>query len=138
MASRVALLALVGEASALVQKNIGSTDEVSPTMIAVVVGAVVCILLAIFVISKSRGQSYKAFGDKSGLSTSSSDITSSETGSTDRELKSRMERFEKRLEEHKKMLETRDPEVGSSSVTESDSKFGSSTDQSAGRWFNKK
>merc|ERR550514_2140165 len=131
MASRVALLALVGEASALVQKNIGSTDEVSPTMIAVVVGAVVCILLAIFVISKNRGEGYKAFGDKSGLSTSSSDITSSETGSTDRELKSRMEPFEKRLEEHKKMLETKSNE--GSSVTDSESQKSSSN----GAWMKK-
>merc|ERR1719371_140333 len=91
--------------------------EMSPTMIGVVVGAVIVVLLAIFVISKNRGESYKAFGDKSGLSTSSSDITSSETGSTDRELKSRMERFEKRLEEHKKMLETKSNE--GSSVTDS-------------------
>merc|ERR1719311_1003170 len=96
-----------------------------------IIAAVLVILLAIFLISKSRIQSYKAFGDKSGLSTSSSDITSSETGSTDRELKSRMERFEKRLEEHKKMLETKGDE--SSSVTDSESKNSSSN----GAWMKK-
>merc|ERR1719313_1194764 len=88
-------------------------------MTALIVGSVLIVVLAIFCISKSRSEGYKAFGDKSGLSTSSSDITSSETGSTDRELKSRMERFEKRLEDHKKMLETKDPEAGSSSITDS-------------------
>merc|ERR1719387_929912 len=86
-------------------------------MTALIVGSVLIVILAIFCISRSRSEGYKAFGDKSGLSTSSSDITSSETGSTDRELKSRMERFEKRLEEHKKMLETRGDE--SSSITDS-------------------
>lgn len=50
----------------------------------------------------------------SGLSTSSSDITSSETGSTDRELKSRMERFEQRLEHHKKRIEAETSEGSSS------------------------
>merc|ERR1719263_1256749 len=112
--------------------------NLNPLTISMIAGAVILILVAIFVVARSREGGYKSFGSKSGLSTSSSDITSSETGSTDRELKSRMERFEKRLEEHKKMLETRDPEVGSSSVTESDSKFGSSTDQSRGQWFSKK
>merc|ERR1719324_429822 len=113
-------------------------SEVSPVMLGLLIGTVAVVLLFIVIASRSREGGYKSFGSKSGLSTSSSDITSSETGSTDRELKSRMERFEKRLEEHKKMLETRDPEVGSSSVTESDSKFGSSTDQSRGQWFSKK
>merc|ERR1719311_1212148 len=102
-----------------------------------IIAAVLIALILFFLISKSRGEGYKVFGDKSGLSTSSSDITSSETGSTDRELKSRMERFEKRLEEHKKMLETRDPEAGSTSVTDSESKLTSSVGGS-GTWFNKK
>merc|ERR1719161_2868232 len=105
MASRAAVLSLVAPASALVMK--GAEEDVNPVTIGIIVGAVVVVLLAIFVISRNRGEGYKAFGDKSGLSTSSSDITSSETGSTDRELKSRMERFEKRLEEHKKMLESK-------------------------------
>jgi hypothetical protein len=46
-----------------------------------------------------------------------------------------MERFEKRLEDHKRMLETRDPEAGSSSVTDSDL---SSSKNSGAKWFNKK
>merc|ERR1719165_44790 len=100
-------------------------------MIGVIAAAVLLVILAVFFISKSRSEGYKAFGDKSGLSTSSSDITSSETGSTDRELKSRMERFEKRLEEHKKMLETKGDE--SSSVTDSESKNSSSN----GAWMKK-
>merc|ERR1719217_1560123 len=122
MFARAAVLSLAVPAVALVSKEIGDETEVNPFMIGIVVGAILCVLLAIFVISKNRGEGYKAFGDKSGLSTSSSDITSSETGSTDRELKSRMERFEKRLEEHKKMLETKGDE--SSSITDSDSKEG--------------
>eukprot|EP00746_Dinoflagellata_sp_MGD_P073264 gnl/MRDRNA2_/MRDRNA2_29748_c0_seq2.p1 gnl/MRDRNA2_/MRDRNA2_29748_c0~~gnl/MRDRNA2_/MRDRNA2_29748_c0_seq2.p1 ORF type:complete len:232 (-),score=55.57 gnl/MRDRNA2_/MRDRNA2_29748_c0_seq2:114-713(-) len=107
------------------------TDDVNPTMIAIVTGVVVLFIVVLALIAKSRGEGYKAFGDKSGLSTSSSDITSSETGSTDRELKSRMERFEKRLEEHKKMLESKGDE--SSSVTDSDSKVSSSN----GYWMKK-
>eukprot|EP00746_Dinoflagellata_sp_MGD_P019448 gnl/MRDRNA2_/MRDRNA2_145210_c0_seq1.p2 gnl/MRDRNA2_/MRDRNA2_145210_c0~~gnl/MRDRNA2_/MRDRNA2_145210_c0_seq1.p2 ORF type:complete len:134 (+),score=23.70 gnl/MRDRNA2_/MRDRNA2_145210_c0_seq1:85-486(+) len=109
--------------------NKGVEQEISPTMIAIVVAVVISILLAIFLIAKSRGEGYRAFGDKSGLSTSSSDITSSETGSTDRELKSRMERFEKRLEEHKSMLEKRKDD---SSVTESESNDGSTA---GGPWM---
>merc|ERR1719263_1950577 len=100
--------------------------NLNPLTISIVVGAILVVILAIFVVAKNRGEGYKAFGDKSGLGTSSSDITSSETGSTDRELKSRMERFEKRLEDHKKMLGTRDPEAGSSSITDSESKLSSS------------
>merc|ERR1719269_96350 len=108
-------------------------SEITPLMAACVVGAVVLVILAMYMIMKSRSEGYKAFGDKSGLSTSSSDITSSETGSTDRELKSRMERFEKRLEEHKRMLESKGDE--SSSITDSDSKVSSS--QGAGAWMKK-
>merc|ERR550514_440165 len=124
---------MVAPANALVQKNIAQAaeDDIDPTMLAIMVGAILLVLLAIFCISKNRGEGYKAFGDKSGLSTSSSDITSSETGSTDRELKSRMERFEKRLEEHKRMLESKGDE--SSSVTDSDSKVSSSN----GAWRKK-
>merc|ERR1719313_1072140 len=130
------ILTLAMPAMALVQKGAGESSDVDPTMIGIVAGTVVVLLLAIFIISKNRGEGYKAFGDKSGLSTSSSDITSSETGSTDRELKSRMERFEKRLEEHKKMLETKDPDASSSSVTESESKLSSGSGPNT--WFNKK
>merc|ERR1719199_429234 len=104
-------------------------------------GIVLVVLLAIILLviaANSHKSPYKTFGDKSGLSTSSSDITSSETGSTDRELKSRMERFEKRLEDHKKMLETRDPEAGSSSITDSESKLSSSVGGGKPMWFNKK
>merc|ERR1719263_877003 len=103
--------------------------NLNPLTISMIAAGVLIILVLFFLISKNRGEGYKAFGDKSGLSTSSSDITSSETGSTDRELKSRMERFEKRLEEHKKMLETKGDE--SSSVTDSDSA------SSSGAWMKK-
>merc|ERR1719149_367145 len=94
------------------------------------IGGSVVLLIMLIAFMKNRQGSYMAFGNKSGLSTSSSDITSSETGSTDKELKSRMERFEKRLEEHKKMLEAKD-ETGSSSVTDSESKG------SSGAWMKK-
>merc|ERR1719446_1158652 len=68
------------------------------TLIIIIVAALGVIIMGLCMYTfSSKRTSYKAFGDKSGLSTSSSDITSSETGSTDRELKSRMERFEKRL-----------------------------------------
>merc|ERR1719183_1085715 len=107
-------------------------------MISVLVVALVVVLVMVAMASRSNAGSYKTFGDKSGLSTSSSDITSSETGSTDRELKSRMERFEKRLEDHKKLLETRDPEAGSSSITDSESKLSSSVGGGKPMWFNKK
>eukprot|EP00746_Dinoflagellata_sp_MGD_P071476 gnl/MRDRNA2_/MRDRNA2_29108_c0_seq1.p1 gnl/MRDRNA2_/MRDRNA2_29108_c0~~gnl/MRDRNA2_/MRDRNA2_29108_c0_seq1.p1 ORF type:complete len:203 (+),score=47.03 gnl/MRDRNA2_/MRDRNA2_29108_c0_seq1:98-706(+) len=105
-----------------------NADDLNPTAIAMAVGGVLVIVLVVAIIARSRSEGYKAFGDKSGLSTSSSDITSSETGSTDRELKSRMERFEKRLEEHKKMLESNsvtNSVMGSSSVTNSESKASS-------------
>merc|ERR1719152_939335 len=91
----------------LAQKEVTDTDELNPTTIAIAVGSVVLLVIVLAMVARSRSEGYKAFGDKSGLSTSSSDITSSETGSTDRELKSRMERFEKRLEEHKKMIEAK-------------------------------
>merc|ERR1719265_2011719 len=107
-----------------------NVDEISPIKIGIAVAAVLCIVLIVYVISK-RGEGYHAFGDKSGLSTSSSDVTSSETGSTDRELKSRMERFEKRLEQHKAMLESKGDD--SSSVSDSDSK-----NSSSGPWGVKK
>merc|ERR1719478_1641598 len=88
--------------------DIKSTVQSNKDLIMMGVFGVV-ILCAIILAWKKFAPSsgYKTFGDKSGLSPSSSDITSSETGSTDRELKSRMERFEQRLEDHKKMLETR-------------------------------
>merc|ERR1719388_204840 len=108
----------------------------SPVLFVVIAAILVAIFLAVLVASQKQRGNYSSLS-KSGLSTSSSDITSSETGSTDRELKSRMERFEKRLEEHKKMLETRDPEAGSTSVTDSESKLTSSVGGS-GTWFNKK
>merc|ERR1719272_2709679 len=47
-------------------------EEMSPTMLVIVSSAVVLLLLLIFAIVKSRNDGYKAFGDKSGLSTSSS------------------------------------------------------------------
>merc|ERR1719152_1147978 len=122
----------------LAQKEVTDTDELNPTTIAIAVGSVVLLVIVLAMVARSRSEGYKAFGDKSGLSTSSSDITSSETGSTDRELKSRMERFEKRLEDHKKMLETRDPEAGSSSITDSESKLSSSVGGGKPMWFNKK
>merc|ERR550537_2078717 len=139
MALLIAILVMAVPASTLTMKgddskpstNLVSVQEVSPLMMGILGSAVLIVILAIFFISRSRSEGYKAFGDKSGLSTSSSDITSSETGSTDRELKSRMERFEKRLEEHKKMLESKGDE--SSSVTDSDSKVSSSN----GAWMKK-
>merc|ERR1719378_427428 len=109
--------------SALVNDNVDEAvdgSDVNPTML-IAVGAVFVLVIGLVICMRSRsGNSYMAFGNKSGLSTSSSDITSSETGSTDKELKSRMERFEQRLDEHKKLLEgKRDV---SSSITDSDSK----------------
>eukprot|EP00746_Dinoflagellata_sp_MGD_P001435 gnl/MRDRNA2_/MRDRNA2_102707_c0_seq1.p1 gnl/MRDRNA2_/MRDRNA2_102707_c0~~gnl/MRDRNA2_/MRDRNA2_102707_c0_seq1.p1 ORF type:complete len:224 (-),score=55.63 gnl/MRDRNA2_/MRDRNA2_102707_c0_seq1:103-774(-) len=80
-------------------------DTVNATMVLILVAAGVIVLFAVVIFAKSGHDGYKSFGDRSGLSTSSSEITSSETGSTDRELKNRMDRFEKRLEEHKRMLE---------------------------------
>merc|ERR1719379_3115642 len=97
----------------------------SPLLLGGIVAAIIVVIFCVFRAVRNRGDGYRAFGDKSGLSTSSSDITSSETGSTDRELKSRMERFETRLQEHKKMLESKGEE--SSSVTDSDSKTSNST-----------
>jgi len=93
--------------AAFIQKQRDYTEDTNPMIIVGAIGIVAILLIVAVIASKNRGEGYKAFGDKSGLSTSSSDITSSETGSTDRELKSRMERFEKRLEDHKKMLETK-------------------------------
>eukprot|EP00746_Dinoflagellata_sp_MGD_P124920 gnl/MRDRNA2_/MRDRNA2_59584_c0_seq2.p1 gnl/MRDRNA2_/MRDRNA2_59584_c0~~gnl/MRDRNA2_/MRDRNA2_59584_c0_seq2.p1 ORF type:complete len:134 (-),score=25.14 gnl/MRDRNA2_/MRDRNA2_59584_c0_seq2:276-677(-) len=121
MLSCAAVLALAFPADALVLNYKGIESQLSPVAIAVGAVAVFCLLLAIFLIARTRADGYKNFGDKSGLSTSSSDITSSETGSTDRELKSRMERFEKRLEEHKRMLESQRDGAESSSVTDSQS-----------------
>lgn len=87
----------------------GDKDDpvLSPTVILIIAAGSLLVAVAMVVFIKSGHDGYKSlsFGDRSGLSTSSSDITSSETGSTDRELKNRMERFEKRLEEHKRMLE---------------------------------
>eukprot|EP00746_Dinoflagellata_sp_MGD_P075437 gnl/MRDRNA2_/MRDRNA2_30358_c0_seq1.p1 gnl/MRDRNA2_/MRDRNA2_30358_c0~~gnl/MRDRNA2_/MRDRNA2_30358_c0_seq1.p1 ORF type:complete len:187 (-),score=40.39 gnl/MRDRNA2_/MRDRNA2_30358_c0_seq1:171-647(-) len=95
------------------------SQDVNPRIL-VGVGVAVVLILAfvVFLKIKSGSNAYSAFGNKSGLSTSSSDITSSETGSTDKELKSRMERFEKRLEEHKRMIEAKD---GASSTSGSES-----------------
>eukprot|EP00746_Dinoflagellata_sp_MGD_P010672 gnl/MRDRNA2_/MRDRNA2_122130_c0_seq1.p1 gnl/MRDRNA2_/MRDRNA2_122130_c0~~gnl/MRDRNA2_/MRDRNA2_122130_c0_seq1.p1 ORF type:complete len:186 (+),score=35.91 gnl/MRDRNA2_/MRDRNA2_122130_c0_seq1:55-558(+) len=121
------------EVDSLVEQHEDNKDiAINPNMIIAVVAVVVLVLLvAVFIRQRGAGSNYNmAFGNKSGLSTSSSDITSSETGSTDKELKSRMERFEMRLAEHKKMLEAKD-ETGSSSVTDSDSK------SSYGVWMKK-
>lgn len=81
-----------------------------PTITVVVAAAVLVVVLAFVLIlyNNAKYDAYRGFGNKSGLSTSSSDLTSSETCSTDKELKSRMERFEKRLEEHKRLLEEED------------------------------
>merc|ERR1719355_446694 len=137
MARIVALLALVAGAAA-VKLGEESQKGISPIVWVVIGAAVFVAVVGVATRAYANRSGYKTFGDKSGLSTSSSDITSSETGSTDRELKSRMERFEKRLEEHKKMLETRDPEAGSSSITDSESKLSSSVGGGKPMWFNKK
>merc|ERR1719379_3198359 len=110
----------------------------SPLLLGGIVAAIIVVIFCVFRAVRNRGDGYRAFGDKSGLSTSSSDITSSETGSTDRELKSRMERFEKRLDDHKKMLETRDPEAGSSSITDSESKLSSSVGGGKPMWITRR
>jgi len=108
----------------------GMTKEaVSPVMIVIVAAVVLAVMGMIALAMNKKPGNYQDFS-KSGLSTSSSEITSSETGSTDRELKSRMERFEKRLEEHKKMLETKDPD-GTSSITDSESQSRNSPSQGA-------
>merc|ERR1719337_360209 len=99
---------------------------VSPIVWVVIGSAVFVAVVGAASRAYANRSGYKTFGDKSGLSTSSSDITSSETGSTDRELKSRMERFEKR-----------DPEAGSSSITDSESKLSSSVGGGKPMWFNK-
>lgn len=85
--------------------------NISPALLFVIVaGVALVVALMVSWIMRSQDRDYHKFlGERSGLSTSSSDVTSSETGSTDRELKSRMERFERRLEEHKRMLEENDP-----------------------------
>jgi hypothetical protein len=121
-----------------VQVDQASMGGVKPIVWIVIGSAVFVAIVGIASRAYANRSGYKTFGDKLGLSTSSSDITSSETGSTDRELKSRMERFEKRLEDHKKMLETRDPEAGSSSITDSESKLSSSVGGGKPMWFNKK
>jgi hypothetical protein len=83
--------------------------DTSPTLMVLIVSAVIVTLMfAVFALKEKSPKEknfYSAFVNGSGLSTSSSDITSSETGSTDRELKNRMERFEQRLEDHKRKLE---------------------------------
>merc|ERR1719487_1516423 len=152
MARIVALLALIAGATAItraveqdgkekqlalqqMQEKIQASEEsqkgISPIVWVVIGAAVFVAVVGVATRAYANRSGYKTFGDKSGLSTSSSDITSSETGSTDRELKSRMERFEKRLEEHKKMLETKGDE--SSSVTDSDS-----VQTGGGPWGHKK
>merc|ERR1719401_1338063 len=141
MARFIALLALIVGAAAIKQTQVeddgqqkqlalsqmqqkiqdreASEGKIKPIIWVVIGAAVFVAVVGVATRMYANRSGYKTFGDKSGLSTSSSDITSSETGSTDRELKSRMERFEKRLEEHKKMLEKKDD--GSSSVTDSQS-----------------
>ena len=160
MARFIALLALIVGAAAIKQTQVeddgqqkqlalsqmqqkiqdreASEGKIKPIVWVVIGAAVFVAVVGVATRMYANRSGYKTFGDKSGLSTSSSDITSSETGSTDRELKSRMERFEKRLEDHKKMLETRDPEAGSSSITDSESKLSSSVGGGKPMWFNKK
>lgn len=83
--------------------------DINPTMIVLIVAVVMVVLMfAVFALkekSPTEKSLYQAFTQGSGLSTSSSDVTSSETGSTDKELKCRMERFEQRLEYHRKKME---------------------------------
>merc|ERR1719498_563488 len=139
MARLIALLVLIAGVAAIKQTASEESQKgVSPIVWCVVGAAVFVAVVGAASRLYANRSGYKTFGDKSGLSTSSSDIASSETGSTDRELKSRMERFEKRLEDHKKMLETRDPEAGSSSITDSESKLSSSVGGGKPMWFNKK
>merc|ERR1719183_2318512 len=113
--------AALQQMQAKIQTQEASSKGISPIVWVVIGSAVFVAVVGAATRAYANRSGYKTFGDKSGLSTSSSDITSSETGSTDRELKSRMERFEKRLEDHKKMLEQRS-DTGTSSVTDSDAK----------------
>jgi hypothetical protein len=87
-------------------QQIGVADP--PKGLFLVLAAVMATIFFAAVASSMRGRvedKLKGIIGASGVSTSSSDVTSSETGSTDKELKNRMERFEQRLGEHKKRIE---------------------------------